>query len=134
MKRAVAAIVALVALAACKGDRPRDPPGPSHGHANAPIDAAIDARPAPRHINDGPSVACGVHDVELVYLVDSDRRLWSFDPRKLADDPFRQVGVLDCDSTTTPFSMAIDRTGIAWVLYNDGQVFRASIIDASCAP
>src|SRR4029079_9045391 len=23
---------------------------------------------------------------------------------------------------------------VAWVLYNDGQLFRASIIDASCAP
>jgi hypothetical protein len=76
---------------------------------------------------------CAVKDVELIYVVDSDNILQSFDPRRLPGDPFRKVGTLACDRTATPFSMAIDRNGIAWVLYNSGKLYRVSIIDAHCS-
>ncbi len=32
----------------------------------------------------------------------------------------------------TPFSMAVDRTGIAYVLYSDGELFRVSTATAAC--
>jgi hypothetical protein len=33
-----------------------------------------------------------------------------------------------------PTSMAVDRHGVAWVLYDDGQIFHVSVNDASCTP
>lgn len=75
---------------------------------------------------------CGANDVELIYVVENDRTLLAFDPRKLPNDPFRRIGTLACSDTTTPFSMAVDRTGLAWVLYSSGAVHRVSIHDARC--
>ncbi len=77
---------------------------------------------------------CEVTGVELIYVVDDENRLLSFDPRKLPEDPFRVIGTLDCETDSTPFSMAVDRKGIAWVLYQSGAVYRVSILDAHCAP
>lgn len=76
---------------------------------------------------------CAAQGVELVYVVDSASKLWSFDPRKLPRDPFRLVGDLACDPMSSPFSMAVDRRGIAWVLYANGRLYRVSIADASCS-
>lgn len=75
---------------------------------------------------------CAVRDVELVYVVDADHHLKSFDPRKLPGDPFHEVGKLACDARSSPFSMAVDRMGIAWVNYHSGAVYRVSIIDGKC--
>lgn len=75
---------------------------------------------------------CGANDVELIYVVDNSNTLLAFDPRKLPEDPFRKIGTLACDRTSSPFSMAVDRTGIAWVLYTTGVLYRVSIFDAHC--
>lgn len=75
---------------------------------------------------------CALRDVELVYVVDDEQRLRSFDPRKLPGDPFHEIGKLTCDSRTTPFSMAVDRMGVAWINYHSGAVYRVSIVDAKC--
>lgn len=92
--------------------------------------------------------ACGGNGcavgAELVYVVDNQYRLRSFDPRKLAmgADPFTLVGPLDCpteqpaysgwNDPPTPFSMSVDRNATAWVLYTSGEIFRVSTQDASC--
>lgn len=76
---------------------------------------------------------CAVNDVELVYLVDDSNGLFSFDPRKLPGDPFRRIGKLACDSSSTPNSMSVDRSGIAWIGYQNGKVYHASILDAQCS-
>ena len=82
---------------------------------------------------DGACAAtCALQDVELVYVVDRINRLLSFDPRRLPEDPFRLVGTLACDPESTPNSMAVDRRGIAWLGYQNGLVFRASIVDGHC--
>jgi hypothetical protein len=52
----------------------------------------------------------------------------------LPGDPFRNIGALACDPASAPFSMAVDRRGIAWVLYQSGKLYRVSIVDAHCAP
>jgi hypothetical protein len=75
---------------------------------------------------------CGANDVELIYLVDTARTLFSFDPKKLPGDAFRKIGDLSCDRSSTPFSMAVDRTGIAWVLYQTGRLYQVSILDGHC--
>ena len=76
---------------------------------------------------------CAIKDVELIYVVDSGHNLMSFDPRKLPGDPFNRVGKLTCDPASRPFSMAVDRQGIAWVLYNSGKLYRVSIVDGHCS-
>jgi len=76
---------------------------------------------------------CAAKDVELVYVVDEARNFLSFDPRKLPGDPFHFIGTLDCASRGSAFSMAVDNHGVAWVLFDDGLVFRVSILDARCA-
>ncbi|MEO8704000.1 MAG: hypothetical protein ABI867_28375 [Kofleriaceae bacterium] len=78
--------------------------------------------------------SCDADGVELIYVVDTSNNFLSFDPRKLPDDPFHLIGRLDCTSFGTPFSMSVDRGGIAWVLYSSGELFRVSIQDAKCQP
>ncbi len=75
----------------------------------------------------------------LIYVVDSDSDLLSFDPRTNA---FSRVGVLDCPSGQNwpewgpgmgrPFSMSVDRGGRAWVLYTSGEIFWVDIRTAAC--
>lgn len=77
---------------------------------------------------------CAVHDVELIYLIDEANNLMSFDPKRLPGDPFHTVGKLICETRGRPFSMAVDRRGIAWIVYDSGNVYRVSIIDGRCTP
>ena len=83
---------------------------------------------------DGACIAtCSDDGVKLIYVVDSANDLLSFDPRKLPHDPFQRIGKLACgDPVGGPFSMSVDRHGVAWVVYNDGQLFKVSITDAKC--
>jgi hypothetical protein len=76
---------------------------------------------------------CALRDVELIYTVDAGHYLSSFDPKKLPGDPFHRIGKLTCEPSGQPFSMAVDREGIAWVLYRSGMVYRVSIVDAHCS-
>lgn len=89
---------------------------------------------------------CQTSGNDLVFVVDEDYHLLSFDPEKLgSSDPFTLIGQLDCpagepypdvgdSNEATPFSMSVDRNGNAWVLYSSGEIFKVSITDASCTP
>lgn len=75
---------------------------------------------------------------ELIYVVDSDNRLLSFNPRD-GKYEFKLIGTLSCPAGSsfgggkaTPFSMAVDRQARAWVLYSSGEIFWVSTTDASC--
>ena len=62
----------------------------------------------------------------LVYLVTTQNVLLSFYPPTAE---VRTIGTLDCPLAIvgdTPFSMAVDQAGIAYVLYSDGRLFRVS--------
>ena len=66
----------------------------------------------------------------LVYLVSSSNVLYSYKP---SDGALQVKGTLSCDfSGPTPFSMGVDRVGTAYVLYNDGNLYRVKTADASC--
>jgi hypothetical protein len=75
---------------------------------------------------------------ELIYAVDVEQDLLAFDPRTEA---LRPVGRIDCPAgrelggrrTATPFSMAVDRGGRAWVLYSSGEIFHVDTATAECA-
>ena len=67
---------------------------------------------------------------KLVYVVSDSNELFSFAPDKLA---FAKIGTLNCDAgAASPNSMAVDRSGTAWVNYSDGGLFKVSTADASC--
>ena len=90
------------------------------------------------------TLSCTADGVDLIYVVDETYRLLSFDPRKLgtADDPFTLIGNLSCPAAAqpvpgwvggvTPFSMSVDRNGVAWVLYTSGEIFHVSVANAQC--
>jgi hypothetical protein len=87
----------------------------------------IDAQPRPDVVrNDCPDA-----DATLVYLVSQDNELLSYFP---TDGTFRLIGNLSCpaNDSTNPFSMAVDRLGTAFVLFNDGNLFRASTATGAC--
>ena len=82
---------------------------------------------------------CTAAGSDLIYVVDSSNRLFSFNPRD-AKYEFKQIGTLACpagrafDGTgkATPFSMSVDRDARAWVLYSSGEIFHVETKDASC--
>jgi hypothetical protein len=65
------------------------------------------------------------------YVVSAQDDLYSFEPDK---GRFTKIGHLSCPAPAgiTPNSMAIDRSGTAWVNYTDGSLFKVSTTDASC--
>jgi hypothetical protein len=84
---------------------------------------------------------CDPRAANLIYVVDSDYRLLSFDPRDNKNE-FKVIGELKCpaaaswpqwgDPVATPFSMSIDRKPTAWVLYTSGEIFHVDTTNAMC--
>jgi DNA-binding beta-propeller fold protein YncE len=74
---------------------------------------------------------CADPSSTFVYLVTSEQDLYSFNP---ANNAFTLRGFVDCPNPNgaSPFSMGVDRKGTAYVLYNDGNLYRVSTKDASC--
>jgi hypothetical protein len=66
-----------------------------------------------------------------IFVVDDTDHLRKYHP---ASNTFSSVGTLGCSSWGHPFSMAVDRGGRAWVLYNDGRIYWVDTTDASCQP
>ncbi len=94
-------------------DAPKDSP------ADTPIDVPEDVP------ND-----CADPSTTYIYVVTAEENLYAFHP---ADGVIEPVGPVACDdASSTPFSMAVDRKGRAYVLYSDGELFRVSTKDASC--
>lgn len=69
---------------------------------------------------------------ELVYVVDIEDRLYSFNPANELN-LFQLLGTIDCpDVDGSPFSMAVDRGGRAWLLYSSGEMFWVNIASLAC--
>lgn len=61
---------------------------------------------------------CG-EPAKLIWTLESNKRLAKFDP---TTGVFTNIGVLNCPGSNNffrPFSMAVDRSATAWVLYSD---------------
>ncbi len=80
----------------------------------------------------GTSPGCSVES-QYVYVLDADAKLYKFDPPALT---FTPIGVLNCPSSflDTPFSMAVDRSANAWVVYTNGSLFKVDTKTAACSP
>jgi hypothetical protein len=106
-------------------------------------DAATDARDgAPPPLDARPPVDvfrndCPDSDALLVYTITKQFDLQSFNP---ATGQFATIGHISCpapDKTesgddNTPFSMAVDRTGIAYILFEDHHLYRVSAATGAC--
>src|ERR1700733_2761183 len=87
----------------------------------------------------GSSSGCTMQ-AELVYVLSAENDLYSFEPDKKL---FTKIGPLQCNTSLSPNSMAVDRNAVAWVNYvaddglgtdTAGSVFKVSTTDASCQP
>lgn len=117
------------------------------GHEHAGADAAPHDRDGER--GDGGALAlpdAGTADTiwpaetddcaagtDRVYLLDDEQRFVRFDPE---GSSLETLFTLDCPGADgagqSPFSMSVDRSGHAWVIYLDGQLYRVSIDTGSC--
>lgn len=117
-----------------------DPDGSSDASVDGTVDddadagdedalPGLDVQPNPDVVrNDCPDA-----DATLIYVVTSDTdELLSFYP---PDGSFKTIGVLRCpDPGHHPFSMAVDRKGVAFVVFDDGNLFRVSTATGACIP
>ncbi len=100
-------------------------------------DAAPDAGPdvkdaAPDVVDAGPDVEpflCEDAGITYIYLITEENDLYHFYPPDLS---FAKNGTIDCTSAGTPYSMAVDRAGTAYVLFNNGELFQVSTATAAC--
>ena len=71
-------------------------------------------------------------EAKLVYIIGQDNELYSFNPPTL---DVKLIGVIDCPTggLGTPFSMAVDRQGTAWILFSDGRIYHVDVKTAACA-
>jgi hypothetical protein len=79
-----------------------------------------------------PSPACADAGAALVYVVSEEGTLSSFDPRI---GVFTSMGTVTCPTTqpgANPFSMGVDQLGTAYVVFDDGELFRVSTATAAC--
>lgn len=93
----------------------------------------IDARPPV----DVDRSDCPDADATLVYTITSTNELQSFNPDT---GQFRLIGRISCPvgrdpitgQTSTPFSMAVDRRGVAYILFTDEHLYRVSTLTGAC--
>ena len=114
--------------------------GPADASVDASFDAPVDAKPdvaidAPMDAPaDAPPVKLDCTDptITWVYVVTDSGELYGYDP---ATNVYHPRGTLSCPANggATPFSMAVSRTGTAFVVYNDGSLFRVSTKNGSCS-
>jgi hypothetical protein len=127
-------------VAACGAGRPRDlnpppPAGPDLAQPLATDDALAppggDGGTNPDNVDPGVAPGDCTDGAKLVYVVDENNLLSSFDPTTLK---FKDIGMLACPSQpgATPFSMGIDRNATAWVLYSSGELFQVDTKTANC--
>ena len=114
------AALVCCALCGCTAAKP-------HVKPLVEVDAIFDV---PREYRVLTSLPCA-EGAGLVYLFSSSGALYSFDPDSLKT---RRIGDLDCSARGQPFSMAVDRAGVAWLNFKGGALFHASIRDAKCKP
>jgi hypothetical protein len=99
--------------------------------ASSDVVSTLDARP-PTNVDRSD---CPDADALLVYTITDDFTLQSFNP---ATAQFKDIGHISCPISddfgglNTPFSMAVDRKGVAYVLFHDRHLYRVSTATAGC--
>lgn len=78
--------------------------------------------------SDGSGGGCA-EETQFIYTLASDNALYKFDPPSLA---FTLIGYVNCPTIFGPFSMAVDRVGRAWAVFQDGSLFSIDTKNAAC--
>jgi hypothetical protein len=101
-------------------------------------EAAPDVREVGVDVEAGPDVVfrdVGTLDIcpdagsTLVYVLTGQNNLYSFYPPTLT---FTKIGAVSCPGSVSPFSMAVDRRGIAYSVFTDGHLFRVDTASGAC--
>ena len=135
--------IALVAFAACGARTDLGAPELADAQEDAPIDHAnkdvvdaaqdtIDELPTIDQFVDSPiPTDCPDAGATLVYILSGENDLYSFYPPTLA---FTKIGTIACPAANgaSPYSMAVDRQGIAYSVFSDGNLFQIDTANASC--
>jgi len=88
-----------------------------------PIDVIFVDVPIPTDCPDAGST--------LIYVIGAGNELYSFYPPTLG---FTKIGTVACTNKSTPFSMGVNRLGIAYSVFSDGELFQVSTANAACKP
>ena len=72
---------------------------------------------------------CADAGTQYIYVITEQNELYSFFPPTLG---FTKIGNIGCSSQATPFSMGVDRSGIAYSVFTDGNLFEISTLNAAC--
>jgi len=134
-----ASILTVVACGARTGlrvDERHADAGPDPVDAGPDVEDAADVFDAPEEpdvIDPFPDVAndCIDAGITYIYLISSENELLRFYPPDLS---VTTIGTINCPASSgaNPFSMAVDRQGVAHVLFSNGELFRVSTLTASC--
>ena len=97
-------------------------------------DAPVDVIEEPDAVDPFPDVAvvnCEEAGISYIYVISDQNELLRFYPPDLS---FTSIGTIECPAApgARPFSMAVDRQGVAYVVFGDGELFRVSTLTASC--
>jgi hypothetical protein len=102
------------------------PDAPPDVPADVPLDVPADVPP------DVPTGNCVEAGVTFIYVITAQNTLFRFYPPDGANG-FSPIGQIACPGeSTSPFSMGVDQLGIAWVVFEDGLLYRVSTADAGC--
>jgi hypothetical protein len=66
---------------------------------------------------------------QWIYTVDVSGMFSRFDPTTLT---FADIGMLACPTSASPNSMAVDQDAVAWVAYEDGNLFKVDTSTGQC--
>jgi hypothetical protein len=121
-----ATIVVAVACGARTGLDVPTPVAPDAGPdvVDAPPDVPPDVVDAPPDV---PVVVdeCADAGTQYIYVITVENELYSFYP---PDGSFHDIGPIDCPvvGADTPFSMAVDRRGVAYSIFSSGSLYQFS--------
>lgn len=63
-----------------------------------------------------------------IFVLSDDAELWKFIPSDLS---FEMVGDVACDGQNSTFSMAVDRLGFAWIMFQNDAIWKVDITDTT---
>jgi hypothetical protein len=126
--------LSIVAAVACGARTGLDVPVPPHHDAGPDV---VDAPPdAPPDVFDAPPDAppdvtvvpeCADAGTQYIYLITEENNLYHFYPPDIPNGTaYSPIGQINCPAAMgdTPFSMGVDRKGIAYCVFQSGNLFR----------
>jgi hypothetical protein len=126
------ALLAVRALASCGGRTTLEQSLSTGLPPEAGSDAPMDAPPS-LDVSQPDIAMPGCEDAGAtqIYLLSSDNVLYAFYPPTLA---ISALGSIMCGDPSSPYSMAVDRQGTAYVVLQDNSLFQVSTATSACAP